>query len=111
MKKTRFFIWLLSIAILGAVGIGVANAEPIPIPFQCQCWEGGGLCSTSQKTAEVNYYTWDIKYTDEEWKLYTWIWTITISSGDTTITILDRNLWATTNDITSTASHWYKFQR
>ena len=58
----------------------------------------------------IFFQTWDITYTDTNWKVFTWIWTITIRSWGETITILDRNLWATTNDISDTWSHWYYFQ-
>ena len=41
-------------------------------------------------------------------------WTISIcdpsSNWTKCITMQDRNLWATTNDITSTGSYWYHFQ-
>lgn len=40
-------------------------------------------------------------------------WTISIANPDNPsewITIMDRNLWATSNDINSTASYWYKYQ-
>ncbi len=49
-------------------------------------------------------------YTDTNWKVFSWIGTITISSGDKSITMLDRNLGATTNDISKTGSYWYYFQ-
>ena len=35
-----------------------------------------------------------ITYTDTNWRVFSWIWTITLSSGDKSITMLDRNLWA-----------------
>ena len=52
----------------------------------------------------------NITYVDTEWHEFTWIWTITISNWEDSITILDRNLWATTNDINDTWSYWYHFQ-
>ena len=58
----------------------------------------------------IFFQTWDITYTDTNWKVFTWIGTITIRSWGKTITILDRNLWATTNDISDIWSHWYYFQ-
>ena len=59
------------------------------------------------------------------WELFTWVWTITYQDWDITITILDRNLWATatgscgdldfrTNKCSNTPSplsYGYKFQR
>lgn len=52
----------------------------------------------------------NITYKDSEWREFTWIWTITISNWENSITMLDRNLWATTNDTTKTGSYWYRFQ-
>jgi len=48
---------------------------------------------------------------NSSWEYFTWVWTITITDGDQAITILDRNLWAITNDITNIGSYWYHFQR
>lgn len=59
----------------------------------------------------IKYNTWNIIYTDANWKIYTWIWTITIKYNNQEITILDRNLWATNNDINSEDSFWHYFQR
>lgn len=59
----------------------------------------------------IKYENWNIIYIDENWKIFTWIWTITLNYNDNNITILDRNLWATTNDINSENSFWYYFQR
>jgi hypothetical protein len=44
------------------------------------------------------------------WEYFTWAHPITVSSWDTIITLLDRNLWATTNNTSSTGSYWYYFQ-
>lgn len=52
----------------------------------------------------------NITYIDTEWNEFTGIWTITISNWIDNITMLDRNLWATTNDINDTWSYWYYFQ-
>ena len=59
----------------------------------------------------ITYNTWNIIYTDANWKIYTWIWTITIKYNNQEITILDRNLWATNNNINSEDSFWQYFQR
>ena len=71
--------------------------------------------------ASVNWINWwyyithdsaaNITYIDTEWREFTWIWTITISNWEDSITMMDRNLWATTNDITKTWSYGYHFQR
>ena len=52
----------------------------------------------------------NITYTDTNWKEFTWIWTITITDGENSITMLDRNLGATSTDITSKDSYGYHFQ-
>ena len=36
----------------------------------------------------------NISYIDTNWNIFTWIWTITLSFWNSSITILDRNLWA-----------------
>lgn len=59
----------------------------------------------------IKYNTWNIIYTDANWRIYTWIWTISIKYNNQEITILDRNLWATNNDINSKDSFWHYFQR
>ena len=51
----------------------------------------------------------NITYTDTNWKVFTWIGTITITNGKESITLLDRNLWAT-EAWTGSASFWYHFQ-
>jgi len=51
-----------------------------------------------------------INYEDTEWNNFE-AWTITISDGENTITMLDRNLWATSNNPKSYCSHWYYYQR
>ena len=50
-----------------------------------------------------------VRYVDAQWNEYS-MWTISISDASDTITILDRNLWATTNDISSIDSHGHLFQ-
>lgn len=73
--------------------------------------------NTWSKNAEVTWmsaisYDSDanITYTDTEWNVFTWIWIITITNWTSSISMLDRNLWATTNDITKTWSYGYHFQ-
>ena len=51
----------------------------------------------------------NITYIDTEWREFTWIWTITISNWEDSITMLDRNLWAT-EKWTWENSYWYYFQ-
>ena len=58
----------------------------------------------------INKEQWNITYTDTNWKVFTWIWTITITNWTDSITILDRNLWATTTDLKKDGSLWYYFQ-
>jgi len=113
--RCMFGIW----AILGLVlslhthPIWWTNAQTPEEPTtpQCECptwwWN---LCGTIKWYSDVHYYTWNITYTGVEWNVFTGIWTITITSGENIITILDRNLWATTNDIESTWSYWYTIQ-
>ena len=57
----------------------------------------------------VNSDAW-ITYTDTNGRIFTGIWTITIASGDDSITILDRNLGATSSNIASGDSYGYHFQ-
>ena len=75
---------------------------------------------TVMAEADIQYYDSNIRYTLNSWfatsQVFT-AWTIKISDCDgtnqdtcTTITILDRNLWATSNDIESEDSYWYHFQ-
>ncbi len=77
---------------------------------------------TVDANATITHYTdSNISYTLNSWfateKLFTWVWTIVISdceSGQTedctTITILDRNLWATVAGTGWMDSYWYHFQ-
>ena len=58
----------------------------------------------------IEYNEWDITYTDTNGKVFSWIGTITITYGTSSITMLDRNLWATSTDIDSLDSHGYHFQ-
>ena len=59
-------------------------------------------CYTSRDANNIVYY-----WNDGE------IWTITIKDPDWTqiITIMDRNLWAMSDDINNVSSYWYYFQR
>lgn len=47
--------------------------------------------------------------TDLNWNEFQY-WTITVEYSWDSITLMDRNLWATTNDITSTWSYGYHYQ-
>jgi len=65
----------------------------------------------------VHYVDSNISYVLNSWfdteKEFTWVWTLTIcdpTDPDTCITMFDRNLWATTNNINQTGSYWYHFQ-
>lgn len=67
----------------------------------------------------ITYYTGsNISYTLNWNELFTWVWTITITNWIDTITILDRNLWATTAWIwcqgteceSWDSAYWYLFQ-
>ena len=67
----------------------------------------------------ITHYTGsDISYTLNWDELFTWVWTITITNWIDTITILDRNLWATVAGIWCQGSeceswdstYWYLFQ-
>lgn len=74
------------------------------------------LFSPSFTDAAVVHNTWNITYVDTNWKEFTWIWTITFSDWEHTITMLDRNLWATVawtwcdNVWCMDDSYWYLFQ-
>lgn len=109
--RCMFGIWAILWLVLSlhTHPIGWTNAQSIENPIQmCQCNQWGWtLCDTNKKDSNVQYHTWNIAYADTEWNMFTGIWTITIQSGDDVITILDRNLWAITNDIESTWSYWY----
>lgn len=52
----------------------------------------------------------NVSYTDPNGNSFE-AWTITISDGENTITILDRNLWASSNNPKSYCSHGYYYQR
>ena len=43
----------------------------------------------------IEYESGNITYVDTNGRVFSGIWTITITSGSDSITILDRNLWAT----------------
>ncbi len=92
MKKTRLLVWFLTLTLLWAAWMGSVNAE----------------------TTITHYPDSNVEYTLNKWFTtesgFT-AWTITISDWETTITMLDRNLWASTSDTTSTGSYWYHFQR
>ena len=57
-------------------------------------------------TYNDNLTTW----TDLNWNSFEY-WTITIEHNWNSITMMDRNLWATTNNINSNKSFWYYYQR
>ena len=76
---------------------------------------------TVNATTITHYTGSNISYTLNSWftteKLFTWVWTITISDCEggqtedcTTITIFDRNLWATVAGTGWSDSYWYHFQ-
>ena len=50
------------------------------------------------------------EYIDTEWNVFE-MGTLTVEKNGVTYTLMDRNLWATTNDISDTGSYWYYFQR
>lgn len=57
-----------------------------------------------------NVYADDYSWVDLNWKNFTWN-NITITWSDWwIITIMDRNLWATTNITSNTWSYWYHYQ-
>ncbi len=59
----------------------------------------------------IFYDTWaNVTYIDTNGKSFTWIGTITVCYSWEEITLLDRNLGATTNDINSWDSYGYYFQ-
>ena len=66
--------------------------------------------NTNNNIDIIKYNPWNIIYIDADGKEFTWIWTITLHYKNKDITILDRNLWATTNNINSWDSYWYYFQ-
>lgn len=64
------------------------------------------VCNTSGDIVLCDNVT---TYIDTQWNEFQ-MWTITFSDWTNEITILDRNLWAKSNDITSEDSKWYYFQ-
>ena len=58
---------------------------------------------------QIIYNDGDITYTDTNWKVFSGMWTITFTDGVNSITMLDRNLWASTAG-TWKDSYWYYFQ-
>ena len=58
----------------------------------------------------VEYIPWNIVYVDGDGKKYSWIWRIIFHSSHKDIEMLDRNLWATSNDINSPTSYGQYFQ-
>ena len=52
----------------------------------------------------------DVNYIDVDWGEFTWQDITICNDSVSCITLMDRNLWATTNDITKTGSYWYYFQ-
>lgn len=54
----------------------------------------------------IKYENSNITYTNGNWEIFTWIWTIRLNYNGNIITILDRNLWATINDINNENSFW-----
>ena len=73
MYKHLFRVILWLIGIMGVLALWIVNAD-----------------------VTVTHYTGsNISYTLNWNETFTWVWTITITDGVDTITILDRNLWAT----------------
>ncbi len=67
--------------------------------------------STSSSRLEAwIYHDDEEEYTINWWERFV-AWTITITDKENCITILDRNLWATSNDISSPTSYGYHYQR
>ena len=61
--------------------------------------------------ADSNYVDVDSNYVDVDWNEFKWEDIMICNSDNTScITLMDRNLWATTNDISKTWSYWYYFQ-
>ncbi len=72
------------------------------------------LGNTGSTDAIVTWIiSWDnTTYFDTEWNKFIWN-DLTICNPNTSrecITMMDRNLWATTNDISKTWSYWYHYQ-
>lgn len=61
------------------------------------------------RRGEIIYNDGDITYTDTNGKVFSGMWTITFTDGEKSITMLDRNLWATATG-TWEDSYWYYFQ-
>ena len=91
MRKTRILAWALVVSLIGWLVIKNIVSAGNWIIYNPDAW--------------VSYtLNWDENFT---------AWTITISDWTKTITILDRNLWATTTwygNTTDTWSYWYHFQ-
>jgi len=100
MKKNLLYTALWLMGLMGTLAIWVVSAE-----------------------TTITHYTWsNIEYRlNNNTEHFTWVWTITITSWTDTITILDRNLWATVAgtwcDYTTSwwycpydETYWYHFQ-
>ena len=66
-------------------------------------------CNYSYAANGITYDNNLTTRTDLDWNSFEY-WTITIEYDWKSITMMDRNLWATTNDIDSTGSYGYIFQ-
>ena len=88
MNKNLRKATLLLMGIIGTLSIWVVNAED-GITFNPDAW---------------------VTYTDTNGNIFSWIWTITLTYSGKSITMLDRNLWATSNNRNDESSYWYVFQ-
>ena len=67
------------------------------------------LCNFSNAENGITYNDNLTTRTDLNWNPFAY-WSITVEFSWNSITIMDRNLWATTNDINSPDSYWYYYQ-
>ena len=60
---------------------------------------------------DFDYVDVDTDYVDVDWNEFKWEDITICNVGNTIcITLMDRNLWATTNDISNIWSYWYYYQ-
>lgn len=67
-------------------------------------------CNYSHAENGITYNNNLTTWTDLNWNSFKY-WTITIEHDWESITMMDRNLWATTNNTNSNGSFWYYYQR
>ena len=110
MKKlVNLLSLVVLLGVIAFIRVGYAQESENP-----EVWENLTSTETSIEVAEegnpditVSYANNVVTYVDSQWNEFE-MWTITISDWTDSITMLDRNLWATST--WGTDSYWYHFQ-